>query len=539
LADLGPQRRDRPATWLRRAAPLAIVMAVAIAVGGRSLGRREIDGLDEAQNVMGGMFFVDVLHDLPVVHPLAYGFEYYAQYPALGFAFWPPFFHLVEGLFFAVFGFDLVTGRVCLLAFAMLLAATVYLAARPQTGPVAGVLATALVLATPLVADLQNTMLLEIPTLAMAFLAIVLYRGVARRGRWRGGWEVLLIAIVAAAAVYTKQTIVFIFPAMLVDLWFNQRGLLRDWRTWCCAGLFVLLCVPLALFTLKYGAANVAQSFGNLGNIFVPGHKVSPRWSVAGWTYYGKELFTVVNPVITLAALVGLVYGFFHRPLLRAHALWIGMIVCWYLLFSLFDNKQPRFVAFVAPAVVILAASFATTVAGDSKRLRAAVCGGLTLLLAFQAAAVARQRYEGYSGMDPIVRELFDDLFQNYGEGNIAYFGNYRQMFVPFVRHYDPQRQVYVLQGDDITGEAGGLEEACHDYRVRWILVDLPPQGGLVDPEIERLLKSEACFRLRQRETFGTPRDRVPLLIYEYVDPVADQMKVVPLRSETLNIYVR
>ena len=535
MADLSSHQRNRPGPWLRRAAPVAIVMAVAVVVGWRSIGRREIDGLDEAQNVMGGLFFVDALDDLPLAHPLAYGFEYYAQYPALGFAFWPPFFHLVEGLFFTVFGFDLVTGRVCMLAFAMLLAATVYLAARPQTGPVLGVLATALVLATPLVADLQNTMLLEIPTLAMAFLTIVLYRRVAARGRWRGWWEVVLIALVAAAAVHTKQTIVFIFPAMLLDLWFNQRGLLKDRLTWCCAGLFVLLCVPLALFTLKYGAANLAQSFGNLGNVFVPGHKVSPRWSFAGWTYYAKELPAVVNPVITLAALAALGYGFFHRSLLRAHALWIGMIVFWYLLFSLFDNKQPRFVSFIVPAVVILVASLAAAIAGDSKRLRAAACGGMALLLAVQTVAVARQRYEGYSGMDPIV----SDLFEKNGKGNIAYFGNYRQMFVPFVRHYDPERQVHVLQGDDVTAASGGLAAACHDYVVRWVLVDLPPQGKLVDPEIERLLKSEACFRLRREETFGKSRYPVPLLIYEYVGPVADRMKVVPLRSETLDIYVR
>jgi hypothetical protein len=301
----------------------------------------------------------------------------------------------------------------------------------------------------------------------------------------------------------------------------------------------VLLCVPLALFTLKYGAANLAQSFGNLGNLFVPSHKVSPRWSVAGWTYYAKELFTVVNPVITLAALAAVGYGLWHRRLLRANALWIGMIVFWYLLFSLFDNKQPRFVSFVVPALVILVASFAAAIAGESKGLRAAAAVGLALLLAFETAAVATQRYEGYAGMDPIVGELFGDLFAKYGEGNIAYFGNYRQMFVPFVRHCDPQRRIYVLQGDDITEESGGLDKACHDYVVRWILVDQPPRGSLGDPTIEKLLKSQACFRLRREETFGKPYYRIPLLIYEYVGPVAGQMKVIPLRSEALNIYVR
>lgn len=520
---------------LRALAPLAVAAVVAVAVASPSLLRREIDGLDEAQNLMGGLFFVDVMADLPLANLRDYGFEYYSQYPALGFAFWPPFFHLVEGLFFAVFGFDLIVGRICLLSFSVLFAVTMCLAARPNAGRWLAVLAVALALTTPELAKLQNTMLLEIPTLAMAFLAVVLYRRVVARGHWNGWREVVLIAVISAAAIHTKQTILFIFPAMLLDLGFNRRDLLKSRYTWGYAVLFVLLCVPLALFTLKYGAANLAQSFGNLGNIFIADHKVATRWSISGWTYYAGQLFVVINPTIVVLAAVSLLYGVFHRPFLRANALWIAWIACWYLLFSWFDNKQPRFVSFVAPAVVILAVSFAAAIAAHSWRLRTAAIGGFALLLAFQAVPLAQQRYEGYDGVAPIVQRLLAD-----GRGNIAYFGNFRQLFVPYVRHLDPDREVYVLQGDDITGVSGGrVATACHDYIVRWVVLDRPPHGALSGPEIQEQLDGEPCFQCRRQETFGKRGYRVSVFIYEYNGPVADQMKTIPLQSEKLNIHVR
>jgi hypothetical protein len=533
LSESGRRRALKAA--IRKALPVAVVLAVAVAVAWPSLGRQQIDGLDEAQNVMGGWFFVDALHDMPWRHPVQWGFDYYAQYPALGFVFWPPFFHFVEGLFFLVFGFDLAVAQLCLLAFAMVLGAGAYLAAAPRMGRTLALLAALLVLTMPLLAGLQNTMLLEIPTLAMALATVVLYQRVVARGAWRGWREVVLIAVVSAMAIYTKQTILFVFPAMLFDLAVNHRGLLKNRRTWCCAALFVLLCLPLAVFTVKYGGANLAQSFGNLGNVFIEEHKVSPRWSIAGWTYYAQQLFTAVNPAVTALALAALGWGIVRRPLLRENALWIGWLAAWWLLFSWFDNKQPRFVAFAVPGLVMLAVGGAAWITSASRRLRAAACGVLAVVLVCQSATASRQRYVGYSGMEPIVQRLFVEN----GKGNLAYFDGFRQMFVPFVRLHDPERSVYVLQGDDIVRASADLAAACRDYRVRYVILDRVPHGETSDPDIETQLSSQPCFRRVRVETFGKPSYRIQVLIYEYTGPVADTMKVIPLQSDTLKIYYR
>lgn len=527
--------QSRWKVWMARVWPYAVAVAAVLVASGPSLWRQEIDGIDQAQNLMGGIFFVDFLHDLPIGNPLEYGFEYYAQYPALGFVFWPPLFHFIEGLFFAVFGFGLVVGRVCLATFAVALACGLVAVQKDRIGPTWAALGAGLIMTVPLLAALQNDMLLEIPALAMMMLLLWCYLRLIERGSWRSWQEAVLLGIAGAAGIYTKQTTVFLPLALVIHMTLVSRSLWRDWRTWLAGGVGVLVCVPLAWFTWRYGAANLAQSVGNLGNIFVPAHRVAPRWSWAGWTYYLRTLPALLSPVYWLLVAGAFIYAVVRRECWGRSLLWLVVIVCWYLVFSFFDNKQPRFAAFVLPFLILLGIEWGAELLHQKRGWYMAAGFGLALVLGIQGVRAAQQRYVGFSGMDRIVCRLL----QEDGPGNIAYFGHYRQMFVPFVRAYDPQRQIYVLQGDDITEDSGTVQQASHDFRVRWLLLDAPKTGKAFSSELEETIGSGREFRFVREETFGTPHFQVPLRIYEYVGPVAEQMKLVPLRSEALGIYYR
>jgi hypothetical protein len=51
---------------------------------------------------------------------LAVAYVYYAKYPSLGLLYWPPHFHMVEGLFFLVFGIAVVSSHLTILAYALM-----------------------------------------------------------------------------------------------------------------------------------------------------------------------------------------------------------------------------------------------------------------------------------------------------------------------------------------------------------------------------------------------------------------------------------
>src|SRR5689334_2773985 len=91
-------------SYLRRILPYIGIAVAALILSLPSIGTTKIDDLDSAHHIMDGIFFRDVIVDLPVAHPFHYTLDYYKKYPALGFLFWPPFFPAVEGIAFLLGG---------------------------------------------------------------------------------------------------------------------------------------------------------------------------------------------------------------------------------------------------------------------------------------------------------------------------------------------------------------------------------------------------------------------------------------------------
>jgi 4-amino-4-deoxy-L-arabinose transferase-like glycosyltransferase len=517
--------------FLKLLLPALMVGAVVLLVVRTSIAHRELEDLDEAHHLMNGMFFADLMADRPFDRLTRYPFDYYRQYPALGFTAHPPFFPFIEGIFFRIFGLDLVAARLCMLAFTLLFAGCMYRYHSLDLGSLFALLSVSLILTTPVVAEHCNMIMLEIPTLATAFLAVLVYQRVVERGHWRGSAEVFLFSLIAAASIYTKQTIFFLFPAMLVGLGMSRRELLRNRQTWASVGLLIVLCIPLALFTLKYGGVNLAQSFGGRGDIFVAGHRGPSRLTVSGWTYYAWLIPLVISPVLCGLAVAALAYSVVRADFRRENGLLIGWILCWYALFSLFDNKQPRFVAFVAPAVILLAINFIASLTRSSILARCIGYGGILTILVSQFLSIATVKTVGFSGIDRIVSSsLADD-----SSGNIAYLGRYRQMFVPWVRVLDPARMVYVLQADDIASISPDFASACHDYQVRWVFVedaiDSKEQSGEIRQELAGF-----PFELVRHDVFGPDGAGLGLARFRYCGPLAARMKTVPLRSAILGV---
>src|SRR4051812_48330765 len=116
---------------------------------------------DETRHVMTGVFFRDALLDLPVDRPRDYAVHYYLQYPALGLLVWPPFFHLVEGLFMVPFGTSFVTAQVLVGLFATLGGFYFFLLVRGTHGPAPAAAALLLLALSPAVFILSHQVMLE------------------------------------------------------------------------------------------------------------------------------------------------------------------------------------------------------------------------------------------------------------------------------------------------------------------------------------------------------------------------------------------
>jgi 4-amino-4-deoxy-L-arabinose transferase-like glycosyltransferase len=510
---------------------LGLVGLVPLLVSWYTLHNQSIEGLDQAHHIMDGMFFRDLIVDHPFSHLKDYGLNYYTQYPALGFKFWPPFFPLIEGLFLLVFGMHIVVARWCLLAFGMLLAVLVFLGTRDILGSWVAALTTMGVVTTSLIVEHLNTVMLEVPTLAMALLTIYLYQRMVQRGHWQSWLEALGFACIGAMAVYTKQTIIFIFPALFIDVLVNHRHLLRSRSTWVATTLIVLLCIPLLVFTVQFSLENLVQSFGNQGDVYVKAHKVAPRWSIDGWTYYIWQVSDQCQFILAGLALAALGYCLISRQFARHNTLWAAWTICWYLLFSYFDNKQPRFVTFVIPGVTILGCSFAWVLLKGGYWKQRIVFAGLATIIVLQVLSGFRSALPpGISGMDEIIHELF-----RVEKANIAFLGDYRQLFIPFVRIHDPERSVYTLRLERLLSSEMPVKasDIAHRYRIKWFLIEPASADALHLPSDRQRELTTEPFELVGTREFGTHSKRIKLDIYRYRGSWAERM--APISYTGLN----
>lgn len=551
---------------------LAAAVSAGLTASVPGLLHERITGLDQAHHIASSLFFHDAFRDLPLTNPLCYVYDYYRQYPALGFVFWPPVFHAAAGAVMTVVGPGVFAARLTLALFTALLAGCFYLCVRRCAPPLIALLATGVLLTVPLMIELENSVMLEIPMAAMVCLTLVAYFRLIDRGRWIGWGEVLLASVLCAGIVHTKQPGVFLLPALWLDLAWNHRPLLRDRRTWVLMGLVVLWCLPLALFTLKFGRVNLAQSFGNQGNIYVAAHHVADRWSIAGWTYYLREAPAQVNGLLCLLAMAGGVAVCWQRELRRRQGVWVAYILCWYLLFTLFDNKQPRFVSAVVPGVVALATVClcsrdpqtqrrgrrprisswlwkkpaveqsggppGLSAEGADRRsvpaLRLAFAAGLlAVLLADQGGEAHIHVPQGYPGL----KELTASLVQPELDGNLVFFGADYQLFMPWVRLLDPTQRVAVLRGDDLLAAAGSLSRALEAYRARYVLVDPEsPPGVVFQAAVGEQLP--ATLQHRRRFRFDNGHKSFEVDLYAYTGPLADEMAQVPLASQVHDLRI-
>ena len=194
---------------------LACLVSV-LAVSSLSLLNPHIGGLDEAHNLMDGVFFRDFFYDLPFTNLKNYPIDYYKQYPALGFIFWPPLFPFVEGLFFTVGGISLLTAQISVLFFGVVLALSCFYLLKQTTQYIHAFFGSLLLITLPGLYPYFNSIMREIPTLAMMALALSVYLQVTKTTH-RAFWKWQLFAVFASAALYTKQTAFILLIAVAID----------------------------------------------------------------------------------------------------------------------------------------------------------------------------------------------------------------------------------------------------------------------------------------------------------------------------------
>ncbi|MBW4027402.1 glycosyltransferase family 39 protein [Acidipila rosea] len=512
---------------------ISILLLILLAwfVARPSLHRLDVDGLDSAHHLMDGYFFYDLFHDRPTTHLEQYVFNYYKQYPALGFVFWPPLFPFILGIFCLGGGAHVLTARVCLLFFGALFGSCFYLTLRRYFSPPLALAAACSALAVPGISWSLNQVMLELPTLAMICVAILAYQEfVDKLATPSSAVRAALCGAAFAAVVYTKQPGYFIYGAFLFDFLLLHRRYLRKPETWMLVASTALFCIPLLLFTLKFGHADLAQSVGSNTQLILGSqwHGI-PRWSLAAWTYYPRLAPSSLNLVVVGLSLCALLLGIAKRRFLVANALWFGWFLLAYVTFSYYDNRLPRHSTFWWPAWVALAAA---ALQFFSSRLPKSAAAALPLLLLlplpYDLAKTYHRNYTDFLDERPPVNQMFSGG----SPGNVLLFGKDKQVFISLIREDDIERRVHVIRGDDLIAGGKTIDDLCRSYRIGTVMIEVPantPLSSALDS-----LRSNSQFVPERMSVITRAHQPYQIVVYRYTGPIAAQLADVPLSSRLM-----
>jgi len=525
-----------------------LVMSVLLlrGIGDSSLGYPDADRF-----LMNGVFILDFIREMPLRNVYEFTANYYAQYPALNIGYSAPFFPAVEALFNAVFGINIWSSRLAVLAFAVVGTTAWFKLVQRVFDSEIAFWASLLLVTTPFVAMWGWYTMGEIPVLSMAMLtAYVFYRFTETQRR-----DLLYTAaILFFLAVWTKQIAVFLAIWFVLYLGIKRQlvNCLKRKDVWISLSIVGVSLIPLGLVTLWFGDQNIQNAMGPNGQGVAWRPMLILTWENL------KVLFALlVTDHLTLPVLIlslsAMVWAAWRRD---PRGLYFALLILsTYFFFSLLEEKSSRYSIFWIPGFTLFAAlpllylrrrKFIHIIA-------TVVLAVVTVYQVTQTYAIAPNYATGYEEAARfIVRE---------SKGPTVFFdGHNNGYFIYFTRAFDPKRSLIILRGDKLLSSSSimprqwlkvhahsrtDLENMIKEYGPSHIVVEAEHRSDILIHQEFRKFLDQGPFRLVSEipvQSNRSPLRGQTLKIYEYLNSqpmTAKQLELrLPIVGQTVRVSV-
>lgn len=489
--------------------------------------------VDETQHAVTGLFVADLIRDHPFAHPVAYTYLYYAQYPALaGVIHWPPLFYLAEGLSFLFFGPTVVAARLSILFFSLAGLTFWFLLVRELQGEWMAAAAALMLALVPSVLFFEKTVMLEIPCLALCLGATFFW---VRYLLHEKPADVYLAAVMASAAMLTKQNSIYLIPFCLLS------GLMvQGWKLFLRAQVLRALAIGLVLvapfYTLVYLVhwKTIAMDLGERSAS--NGRRVLFYWGALpnhlGWT------------LLVLGVLGILTSRWWDQP--KVTGVMLSWILACYVTFTLIGHQEQRYSFYWVPPFLYFAFGLLTCY---FRKPPLRTLGGIAavVLLGAQFATAWNFQRPYVTGYAQAAKRVTESSLS----GIILFDGELPGNFIFFIRANDPNRSFLVLRKTLYATQlkrSGGavemvhsreeVEQAIRDYGVRYVVVT---EGGPLIFPSQRFLRDvvrDPSFRQLDRFSIEGTDLRSPglrLVVYENTGWAPPKAKFLTIKMLTLD----
>jgi len=435
---------------------------------------------DEAHHAVTGLYFADLMTDLPLSHPIDYTYRYYARYPALGLIHWPPFFHICEGFMFLIGGRSAATARITVLMFTLLGLSYWFLLVRELLNPWAAAVSALSLGFLPLMVTYEQAVMLEIPSLALCIAATFYW---IRFLHSHSGRALAAFVTFGVLALLTKQQSLYLLPFCGLTLLTGRRSsTLLNWNRLMYAALFVILVAFCYVLLFGSDLATVKEEV-------VPSHV----YGLADLLFGIRLLPVQLGWPMLILSVVGVVTCYcWGQP--RNSALMLLWILACYLTFSFVNAREDRYFMNWIPPLVYFA-SWPLAIAPRKAWVRV---GAISLIGGALVCSWVRtaQHYPYISGYSTMVRQIVQTkgneeiiLFDGHGAGNLIFdmrVSDPGRRFVVLTKGLYATRIIEQFGALELVHDTEGLQRLFAAYGIRHIVVT--DQTDFIFP-IQRILR--------------------------------------------------
>ena len=487
---------------------------------------------DESRHAMDGVYFLDLIKDMPVFHLYQYTKQYYAKYPALGLAWYPPFFAMVEAIFYAIFGISTFAARSTVIFFALLGVFIWYVWIREIYNQEIAFYSGLLFITMPLVVYWSHAVMLEIPTLTMIILSFYCFYKYFELDEKKYAYY---LALSLSGALLTKQTAAFIIPLffsyILIRKKYNKLIKKECIISYIILAIFL---VPLTIFTLKFGTLGLKVTLGDL-------KELCKGTRLEQWSYYLRLLPNIFSWPILLLSLP--IIPFIIKEKDKNGLLFLLWIFWWYACFSYIFGYQGSFSkcgnyygVYVVPPFCLLTVLSLNKLRGKLKFLPALII--LIIITIYQIVL-------SFNIKTPYIPNIYEEaakfVTQNPKGTTTLVSAYYDGNFIFHVRRHDPKRRMIILRADKTlvslavfkrfgvyphVHDENDIYNMLQDYGTGYIVVEDKDLIGIEAFKMLRKMLNSKNFTLvkhiKSRE-INDKYDSIPLkvrdlsiLIYEY-----------------------
>lgn len=496
---------------------IAILCILAILLSTKGImdeGTVSLQG-DPPRHMMNGVYFYDLIKDLPLTNPIEYTLRYYARYPALSLGHHPLLLGVAEVPFYTAFGISVFSARLTIVFFMVLAVIVWFLLIRATYDDNVAFLSSLLFITTPFITDFSRVVMTEIPTLALIIAATYFFYKYCESGKKT---YIFAFVITFVFSIFSKQIAIFMFPVFLIDF-FMTKGIraLTTRKAVIYYLIISFLILPLIFMTLKFSHYNVSWIkdgiFSNFG--------LSSILQSFKFVWHDHLTF----PVLILS-LISICISLYRRD--RREMFFILWIVGLCILITLIGAQVPRYAIYWIPAFCLFA-----TIAINLFHHRIwkvvyfmiiLTISGYQFFITFQEAPTYADGYE----------QAAKYVVENRKGESVLYSSNVDTgYFVFFTRKHNPDNDLPVLRADKVLvtselkyiieeriSKREEIYEILKDYGIGYVVIE---DREYTSPPLEWLreeVKSDKfilCKSIPIRSNDYRLKD-VALAIYEYKD---------------------